>query len=267
MDTVWENLLSFVLTMGGKLLAAAILLFVGHMLIKCINKHMKNSKIGSKMDITVKKFMDNFVKSALYCVLIISVIAVLGIPMASIVAVLGSAGLAVGLALQGALGNIAGGIMLILFKPFEVGDFVDAAGYSGTVDSIGLFYTVIKTSDRKRITVPNSNITGASVVNYSCEDNRRVDVTFTVAYGSDMEKTKNVMQEVIRNIPGALNEPAPFVKISKYLDSAVEITTRTWCKNADYWDVFYAITEKIGAALAENNIEVPFQQIDVHIRQ
>ncbi|MDD6189225.1 MAG: mechanosensitive ion channel [Clostridiales bacterium] len=267
MEAIIEKILSFLLSIGGKIIAAILVLIVGHLIIKYVTKLISKSKINSKVDITVKKFMDNFINIALYCILIISVIAILGIPMASIVAVLGSAGLAIGLALQGALSNIAGGIMLIIFKPFAAGDYVDAGGCSGTVDSIGLFYTVIMTVDNKRITIPNSNITSGKVVNYSCEDNRRVDIAFTVAYGSDMAKVKSVILDVINSNDKALKTPEPFVRISNHLDSAVEISTRTWCRSADYWDVFFDITEGVNKAFEENGIQIPFPQMDVHVKQ
>jgi len=267
MEALIDKIIAFLVTAGGKIIAAILVLLVGHLVIKWVTKLIAKSKIRKHTDITVKKFMDNFVKTALYVILIISVIAILGIPMASIVAVLGSAGLAIGLALQGALSNIAGGIMLIVFKPFAIGDYVDAAGCSGTVDNIGLFYTVIKTVDNKRITIPNSNITGANITNYSCEDKRRVDIAFTVAYGTDISKAKNVILDVINANELALNDPEPFIRISNHLDSSIEITTRTWCNSADYWTVFFDITEGVNKAFAENNIEIPFPQMDVHVKQ
>lgn len=267
MNAIIEKIFSFLVTAGGKLVAAVLVLFVGHIIIKYFIKFISKNKLSAKVDITVKKFLDNFLKVALYCILIISVIAIIGIPMASIVAVLGSAGLAIGLALQGALSNIAGGIMLIIFKPFTVGNFVDAAGCSGVVDSIGLFYTVIMTLDNKRVTIPNSNITGSNVTNYSCEPNRRVDIVFSVEYGSDITKAKSVIMDVITANEKALKDPAPFVRISKHADSAVEITTRTWCRSADYWDVFFDITEGVNKAFTENDIVVPFPQVDVHVKQ
>lgn len=267
MNLIIEKILSFLVTAGGKIIAAILVLIIGHIIIKFTTKLIAKSNIGKKADLTVKKFLENFIKVALYCVLIVSVIAIVGIPMASIVAVLGSAGLAIGLALQGALGNIAGGIMLVIFKPFTIGDYIDAAGCSGTVDSINLFYTVIKTVDNKRVTIPNSNISGANITNYSCEDKRRVDIAFTVAYGSDMTKVKSIILDVINKNELALKDPEPFVRISNHLDSAVEIATRTWCNSADYWTVFFDITEGVNKAFAENDIEIPFPQMDVHVKQ
>lgn len=267
MDAIIDKIMSFLVTAGGKIIAAVLVLIIGHIIIKYVTKLISKNKLTAKVDITVRKFLDNFIKVALYCLLIISVIAIVGIPMASIVAVLGSAGLAIGLALQGALSNIAGGIMLIIFKPFSVGDYVDAAGCSGVVDSIGMFYTVIMTLDNKRVTIPNSNITGSNVTNYSCEDNRRVDIVFNVEYGSDITKAKSVIMDVITSNEKALKDPAPFVRISNHADSSVQITTRTWCSSADYWDVFFDITEGVDKAFAENNIVVPFPQMDVHVKQ
>lgn len=271
MNPIIEKIISFLISAGGRIIAAILVLIIGHLIIKFITKLLTklltNSNIGKKSDLTVKKFLENFIKIALYCVLVVSVIAIVGIPMASIVAVLGSAGLAIGLALQGALGNIAGGIMLVIFKPFTIGDYIDAAGCSGTVDSINLFYTVIKTVDNKRITIPNSNISGSNITNYSCEDKRRVDIAFTVAYGSDMAKVKDIIIGVINKNELALKDPEPFVRISNHLDSAVEISTRTWCNSGDYWTVFFDITEGVNKAFGENDIEIPFPQMDVHVKQ
>jgi len=267
MEKLLETIVHFLVSIGGKILAAAVVLIVGHIVIKYVMKLIAKGKRTEKMDKTVKVFMDSFVKAALYCLLIISVIAILGIPMASIVAVLASAGLAIGLALQGALSNFAGGIMIILFKPFCIGDYVDAGGCSGTVDKISLFYTTLLSVDNKRITIPNSTITGGNVVNYSSEENRRVDLAFSVEYGSDVDKIKALMLEVIEKHPLVLKDPAPFVRISDHLDSAVEITTRSWCKSGDYWTVYFDITEQIDALFTENNIVVPFPQMDVHVKQ
>ena len=261
-----ETIVDFFVSMGGKLLAAAVVMITGHFVIRYVIRLTGRLKGTDKIDKTVKSFLDNFIKFGLYCLLVISVISILGVPMASIVTVLASAGVAIGLALQGALGNFAGGIMIILFKPFSIGDYIDAGGASGTVSNISLFYTTLITLDNKKITIPNSTITGSNVVNYFSEGNRRVDITFTVAYGSDIDKVQRVILAAITAHPLVLGEPAPFVRLSKTLDSALEFSSRVWCRCEDYWTVFYDVTELITKTLTGEGIEIPFPQMDIHMR-
>ena len=156
--------------------------------------------------------------------------------------------------------------MIILFKPFSIGDYVDAGGSSGTVSNISLFYTTLITLDNKKITIPNSTITGGNVVNYFSEGNRRVDIAFTVAYGSDIDKVRRVILAAIDAYPNALSEPAPFVRLNRTLDSSLEFSSRVWCKSEDYWTVLYDVTELIAKTLTEEGIEIPFPQMDIHMR-
>jgi small conductance mechanosensitive channel len=189
--------------------------------------------------------------------LIIAVINILGVPMAQVIAVLASAGVAVGLALQGALSNLAGGILLMIIRPFNVGDYVDAAGASGVVQSINLFYTVLLTVDNKRITVPNGSLMNANVVNYSTEALRRVDMTFGCAKGEAPAAIQDLMMEVVKANGKVLADPAPFARLSGGTNEAMEFTVRAWCKGEDYWDVYFDLTQAITEAMGAKGVQAP----------
>lgn len=262
---MWDKIVSVVVPIAGRLALAAIVLIAGHFVIKGIKKLLNSNKALLKVDATIKSFLMSFVNAALYVLLIISVIAILGIPMASIVAVLASAGLAIGLALQGALSNFAGGIMIILFKPFNVGDYISSGGNEGTVKGISLFYTTVLTVDGKKITIPNSAITSGTVTNFTAEGVRRADIKIGVAYGTDVEEVKSAIMELLGSHPLALKSPAPFVRLSDHLDSALEFTIRAWCRQENYWDLYFDMVEGVNRVLKEKNIEIPFPQLDVHL--
>lgn len=267
MTNIWNLIVSFCVTAGGKILAAAVVLIVGCILIKYVMKLVKKAKGLAKLDATVANFAMNFIKALLYVVLVVIVISILGIPIASVVTVLASAGVAIGLALQGALSNIAGGIMIVVFKPFKLGDYVEAAGQSGTVTNISLFYTTLLTLDNKRVTIPNSAITGGSVVDYSAEDTRRVDLAFKAPYGTDIDLVRGTLLGVAESLPQTLKDPEPFVRLSDHKDSALEFTVRVWCKSDDYWDVYFDLIEKANRAFKEKGIEVPVPRMNVSVKQ
>lgn len=250
---------------GLKLLYAFVVFLIGRIVIKWVTKLMKKSKFSQKHDATVVHFLQNFVSIALHVVLVVSIIGILGVPLASVVTVIASAGVAIGLALQGALSNVAGGIMILLFRPFRLGDFVDTAGHSGTVTDIGIFYTVLTTGDNKVVTIPNGTIMGDSVVNYSMKDTRRVDFVFNVAYGTDVEKVKSILLAEAEKHKLVLKDPAPFCRLSKQSESSIDFTMRVWAESKNYWQVNFDILEAVTKRFAEEGIEIPFNQLDVHI--
>lgn len=257
-ELILTSLLALATTVGSKLLFALIVLVVGRIAINAVLKMLDGSKFLNKTDGAVKTFALSFAKISLYCLLIISIISILGVPMASIVAALASAGLAVGLALQGALSNLAGGIMLLVFKPFKLGDYVDASGVSGVVKEITMFYTVIMTLDNKRITVPNGNLMNTNVVNYSTEDLRRVDLEFGCAKGEDPAKVQQIMLGVMESNPQVLSTPdKPFARVSGGTNEAMLFTVRAWCQNADYWTVYFDLTQSIIEALGAAGVQGP----------
>ncbi len=258
MENLLKNLTDLGVNVGGKLVLALLIFIIGRMIINRIVAMFENGKMMDKMDPTVKSFMLNFIKIGLNIVLIISIIGVLGVPMASVVAVLASAGLAVGMALQGALSNLAGGIMLLIFRPFNVGDYIIAAGDEGVVREITLFYTVLTTTDNKRVTIPNGSLMNANVTNCSSEECRRVDLTFGCGKGQDIYKIQNVMLDVMKKHPLVLDAPGePFARVSGGSNEAMEFTTRAWCKSEDYWTVYFDLSDQITAALGEAGVAGP----------
>ena len=235
-----------------KLVAAILILIIGSRLIKWGLKKISGSKFFAKLEKSLASFLLSFIKIGLYIVLVLTLGSVLGIPMTSFITILASAGVAVGLALQGALSNFAGGVMLLLFRPFKVGDYISASGAEGIVKDITIIYTVITTPDNKRITVPNGALMNASVTNFSAEDMRRVDMTFAVSAANDAEKVKKLLLDLAKSNEKVLKDPAPFARMSA---QGGEYTLRMWCNSADYWTVYYDITEQAKVAFEKNGIE------------
>ena len=250
---------------GGKIIFAIIVLIVGCIIIKAIKKAMAKAEKISRLEKTVQSFIKNLVSVLLYVILIISVISILGIPMSSIVAVLASCGLAVGLSLQGALSNFAGGLMILIFKTFRVGDYIESAGVEGTVSDISIFYTSIITVDTKRITVPNGSLMNSNVTNFSCEDLRRVDLDFKVTNDCDQNFAKGVLLRSAEETEGVLSEPAPFARLTAVDDDTFIFTVRAWCESAKYWDVYFDLLENCSGALGTNGIDDPEERIAVRI--
>ena len=258
MDAVITFLVGLATSVGSKIFFAVIVLIVGKVLIDALLKLLKKGKLLDKMDASVRTFALSFVKIALYVLLVISIIGILGVPMASVVAALASAGVAIGLALQGALSTLAGGIMIMIFKPFKVDDFVEASGVSGVVKEITMFYTVIVTLDNKRITVPNGNLMNANIVDYSAEDLRRVDLEFTCARNEDPAKVQDIMLKVMEANSKVLDAPEkPFARVSGGTNEAMNFIVRAWSANADYWDVYFDLTQNIIEALGAAGVQAP----------
>ena len=250
---------------GGKILYALIVLIVGAFLIKAIKKAIIKRQKESRLDKTVQSFLKNLIVALLYIVLSITVISILGIPMTSVVAVLASCGLAVGLSLQGALSNLAGGIMLLIFKPFRVGDYIESSGAEGTVRDIGIFYTSIMTLDNKKITVPNGDLMNSNVTNFTSEEFRRVDLDFKITNDCDHNFVKGVLLRAAEQTDGVRSEPAPFARMTAVDDDTYIFTVRAWCESASYWTVYFDLLENCSTALAENGIEDPEERIAVRL--
>ncbi len=260
-----NKLVEFATTTGFKLIAVIVLVIVSMKAIKWLKKWIRTSPKLDKIDSSLRSFAVSFISVVLYAILFVTVLMILGVPATSFIAVLTTCAAAIGLALQGSLSNFAGGIMILLFKPFKVGDYIEAAGESGTVSEISVVYTELLTLDNKRITIPNGTLTNSVIENYSSEELRRVDLTFNTAYDCDVNTVKNIISKVIENNPMALKNPAPFVRLSQHGDSALTYTVRIWCKNADYWDVNFDTIESVKKAFDENGISIPYNQLDVHI--
>lgn len=270
MNFDWQSILNYLIQLatswGIKLLEALVLLLVGLKLINWLKKWLKTSPKLDKLDSGLRSFLCSFASIVLYALLIVVVASILGIPATSFITILASCGVAVGLALQGSLSNFAGGLMILFFKPFKVGDYIEASGEAGVVQEITVVYTVLLTNDNKRVTIPNGGLTNSVIKNYSAEELRRVDLTFNVAYDSDIEQVKSLITALAVAHPLALKEPAPFVRLSAQGDSALTFTARVWCKNADYWSVHFDLNEGVKKAFDEKGIAIPFPQMDVHVK-
>ena len=251
----------------GKLILAIIVLIIGNILIKIIIRKLPRFKKFARQDKTVQTFIISFIKIALYIVLIIFVISILGIPMASIVAVLASAGLAIGLALQGALSNCAGGIMILIFKPFRVDDYISCSGGEGIVREISLFYTKVLTLDNKKVTIPNSTLMSDSVTNFSSEEYRRVDLSFAVASDSDIATVEKILIQAANANDKVVSRPEPFARLVKVEDNAANYTLRAWCKSADYWDVYFDLTSSVMQAFGAFGISTPASKLEVNLNK
>ena len=249
-------------TLFGALITFLICLIVISILMKIFNRALNGTK---KMGRTMKNFLLSAVKIALWVIAVIIIAGQLGIPTASLVALLSIAGLALSLSVQGVLGNLFSGLTLLMTHPFAEGNFVEIAGKTGTVKSIGLLYTTINTLDNVVISIPNSDVVGASINNYSAEPLRRVDMLFCAAYSEPTEKVKSAIMEVINADSRILDDPAPFVALNAYKDSVVEYVVRAWVKNADYWDVHFSLNERVRESFAKNGVAMSFAHMNVHI--
>ncbi|WBW99755.1 mechanosensitive ion channel family protein [Oceanirhabdus sp. W0125-5] len=250
---------------GGKLILALIALAVGLKLIKFLLKTIKKGLEKSSVDKSLYSFLMSATKITLYVVLVISIASMLGADMTSFIALVGSAGLAVGLALQGSLSNLAGGVLILFLRPFKAGDYIEVAGHSGTVEDVQLFYTILNTPDNKRIFIPNGELANSSSVNYSAHSTRRVDFKFGVGYEDDILKVKKILNKIAENHELVLQDPAPQVFLSEHGDSSVNFSLRLWCKTEDYWKIYFEIMEIVKLEFDKEGINIPYPQMDVHL--
>ncbi len=254
----------FAVTYGGKLIIALLLIIIGFKIVNAVTRKLGKAKGVAKLEPSARNFILNALAVFIKVIIGVTALAIMGIPMTSIVAVIGSCGLAIGLALQGSLANIAGGFVLVIAKPFAIGDFIISGDISGTVEEIGVFHTKVITIDNKRIIVPNSAISNATLVNATAMKRRRVDLTFNASYGDDIDTVERVLKETCRAHALILDDPEPFARLSGHKDSALEYTVRAWCKTEDYWTVYFDLIRDVKYAFDKNGITVPFPQVDVH---
>ena len=250
---------------AGKSILLAILIFVvGRYLIKFINRMIGRMMERKKVEPTIQSFLKSFINVLLTILLIITTVSALGVNTTSFAALLASAGVAVGMALSGNLQNLAGGIILLLFKPYKVGDYIEAQGVSGTVKEIQIFHTIILTVDNKQVYVPNGALSSGSVINYSSEPLRRVDLTVSVEYGTQVDTVKQALEDIIKADGRILTDPKPFVALGNLASSSIDFTVRTWVKGADYWPVYFDLTRTVYEEFNRRGISFPFPQIQVH---
>ena len=249
----------------SNLISAAVVLIVCLVAIRFLNAALGRLLERSRLDRTLHTFIRSTVKGVLYVLAAIIVLGSIGFNISSLVAALSVVGLAVSLATQSSLSNLAAGILLLVTKPFGVGDYVEAGGEAGTVLEVGLVYTEINTLDNKRIHVPNSTISGGNIVNYSTEGRRRVDLVVTAAYEAPVETVKRALSRAVERIPQVLPEPEPFIRLSAYQDSTIAYTIRVWCANEDYWTVYYDLLEEVKRAFDADGVEMTYPHLKVHM--
>lgn len=254
----------FFITYGIKLVMAILVYVVGKWVANVIANGLEKGMSAKNVDVTVARFTRNIVYYVLFIVVIIAALGQLGIQTASFVAILGAAGLAVGFALQGSLANFAAGVLLIMFRPFKVGDFIEAGGAAGVVKEISIFSTILTTGDNKVVILANNAVMGGNITNYSTMPTRRVDLTVGVSYGADLALVKKTLQEIADAEPRVLKDPAVTIGCAELADSSVNFVFRCWVNSADYWGVFFALNETVKLRFDELGIEIPFPQMDVH---
>lgn len=264
-DAFTTKAIELVMIYAPKFILAIITLFVGLWLIGLITKVTRKAMEKTKTDKTLIPFITNLLSWGLKLLLFISVASMVGIATTSFIAVLGAAGLAIGLALQGSLGNFAGGVLILIFKPYNVGELIEAQGHLGVVKEVQIFNTILLTPDNKRVIIPNGAVSNGSVVNYSAEGLLRVDLVIGIAYESDIPKAKEVLYKAMADHELVLQDPQSTVAVSELADSSVNLVVRPWCKVSDYWQVYFDITEAAKMDLEQNGITIPFPQRDVHL--
>lgn len=266
-DNLVSTLIGYVTEYGLKVVVALLVLIVGKWLAGMVRKAVRRGMERGKVDPTLIGFLSNIVFYLLMVAVVIAAVSQVGIQTTSFVAVLGAAGLAVGLALQGSLSNFASGVLIILFRPFKVGDFVEAGGVSGTVDEIGILATQMRTPDNKGVTVPNSQIMGAHIVNFNAFDTRRCDMSFGIGYQDDIDRAKAILADIVAKDPRCLTDPAPTLAVGALGESSVDILCRPWVKASDYWGVYWDMQETVKKRFDAEGISIPFPQRDVHLHQ
>ncbi len=256
---------TYVVDFAIDLLFAVIILVVGFALTSFVMKKVKKSKVFKKLDVNVQSFFSNFIGIALKLIVVLTAVIVIGVPQASIVALLGSCGLAIGLALQGGLSNIAGGVIIMLCKPFHIGDYIETPDAEGVVQDIGIYYTKVTTGDNRDISVPNGTLANSTVKNYSTRDIRRLDFDFKIAYDSDIDLTRKVLLATAGMNDLVLKDPAPQVFVSAHAESSVTVKLRVWCASGNYWTVNFDMWEDVKKAFDKFGIEIPYNHLNVTV--
>ncbi len=260
-----DTLINLLVVWGPKLVGAILALIVGLWLANMIANGLGRRMEKNEVDPSLRPFLKSLVGTLLKVLVVVSVLGMVGIQMTSFIAILGAAGLAVGMALSGTLQNFAGGAMILIFRPFKVGDFIEAQGYAGSVNAIQIFNTILKTPDNKTIIIPNGGLSTSSMVNYSTEATRRVDWTFGIAYGDDIDKAKEVLSGLLKTNDKVLKDPEPFIELGELADSSINFTVRAWVNAADYWSVHFYMLENVYRKFGEAGLNIPFPQMDVHL--
>ncbi len=267
MEEIVAKMQAWVAAFGINMLTAILIVVVGRWVARFLRNTTGKLMASSKVDATLVTFVGHLIYFSLLTFVILAALAQLGIQTTSFIAVIGAAGLAIGLALQGSLANFAAGVLMVIFRPFQVGDFIEGAGVSGIVEEMQIFTTQLRTPDNKTIIIPNAKITGDNVTNYTRKDKRRVDLVIGVSYRDEIGKVKGVVADVLNGDERVLKDPAPTIAVLELGDSSVNFAVRPWVKTEDYWDVYFETTEKIKKRFDAEGISIPFPQRDVHLYQ
>ncbi|MEE1233265.1 MAG: mechanosensitive ion channel [Phocaeicola sp.] len=268
LEKILERLLDFGIDVGQRLIGAVLIYVIGRFIIKQLNKLLSKLLERRKLEISVQTFLKSLTSLLLNLILAFAIVAKLGVETTSFAAILASAGVAIGMALSGNLANFAGGLIILVFKPFKVGDYIDAqSGVSGTVQEIQIFHTILRMVDNRIIYVPNGSLSSNAITNYNKQETRRAEWVFGVEYGEDYEKVKSVLERLIEADPRILKDPAPFIGLSSLSASSVDIKVRAWAKTSDYWDVVFDFNKTVYATFNKEGIGFPFPQLTVHQAQ
>lgn len=265
LEAAVSKLTSGVMTFGKKLIIVFLLWFIGKKLIRYVEKLVTVTFEKGRLEKSVAKFLVSLIRILCYAVLVITIVSVLGIQTTSLITLIGSAGVTIGLALQGSLSNFAGGVLILVFKPFKVGDYIAACGQEGTVQAIDIIYTRLATTDNKIITIPNGTLANADIVNVGSEAFRRLDISVGISYDADIKKAKRVLEDILTNENMVLHDKETMVFVDKLDSSSVSIQTRCWCKGENYWTLKWSLLEDYKEALDANGISIPYNQLDVHV--
>ncbi|MBC5638894.1 MULTISPECIES: mechanosensitive ion channel family protein [Clostridia] len=267
LERMLEKLYEWVITRGVNMFFGVIFLSIGWKVINKTLKRIRRILESKNADPTITRFLDNVMNVTLKTVLIIIILQYIGVNLTGLTTIVASAGVALSLALKGSLANLAGGVIILVARPFNVGDFIETTEHSGVVEKISIFYTYLVTFDNKQILIPNGILTDSSIVNYSSKEIRRVDLTFSVSYEEDVIRVKNVLINILKNNELVLEEPEFFVGISMHGDSAINFIVKAWCKTEDYWTVYYDLLETVKIKFDEEGISIPYPQMDLHVKK
>lgn len=267
LERMLEKLYEWVITRGVNVFFGVIFLSIGWKVINKTLKRIRRILESKNADPTITRFLDNVMNVTLKTVLIIIILQYIGVNLTGLTTIVASAGVALSLALKGSLANLAGGVIILVARPFNVGDFIETTDHSGVVEKISIFYTYLVTFDNKQILIPNGILTDSSIVNYSSKEIRRVDLTFSVAYEEDVIRVKNVLINILKKNELVLEEPEFFVGISMHGDSAINFIVKAWCKTEDYWTVYYDLLETVKIKFDEEGISIPYPQMDLHVKK
>ena len=261
-----DNIVLYVSEYSLKIVAALLIFIIGKIVIKKITLLIKKFMIKANIDKTLVEFSESLIYFVLLILVVLASLNTLGINTTSFIAIFGAAGLAIGLALQGSLANVGAAVLIIIFRPFKVGDYISAGGATGTVEDVNLFSTIIAPLDNRTIIVPNASIIGGNIINYSKKQERRVDHVFGIGYDDDLKLAKETLMQIMKDDERVLDEPAPFVGVGELGDSSVNFTFRAWVKSDDYWNVHFDMLEKVKLTFDEKGISIPYPQMDIHTK-